>query len=160
ANRRLDGAFALLGRLAPGGLRTALKDALLRWPGLEEGRQERLLASVDDCSRALDFARSMAGRYTIGAVGCLAGTLACFGGWSWCVLALGIKLTVWGWVAVVAVGFMAGGLLSGLFWRNREGRWVKEVLLPEVQRSGTRPEALLAVLEGGGSPNQAEDELK
>src|SRR5262249_29785827 len=60
ANPRLGGAFDLLGRLAPGGLRTALKDALLRWPGLDEGRRERFLASVGDCSRALDFGRSMA----------------------------------------------------------------------------------------------------
>jgi hypothetical protein len=55
---------------------------------------------------------------------------------------------------------MAGGLLSALFWRNRDGRWVKGVLLPEADRSGVRPEALLAVLEGGGSSNQAEDELR
>jgi hypothetical protein len=72
----------------------------------------------------------------------------------------GSNLTFWGWVAVVAGGFMAGGLLSGLFGSKRDGRWVKEVLLPEARRSGTRPEALLAVLEGGGSSNQAGDELR
>ena len=72
---------------------------------------------------------------------------------------LGSDLTFWGWVAAVAGGFMAGGLLSALFWRNRDGRWVKEVLLPEAQRSGTRPEALLAVLEGGRPSHHVKDEL-
>jgi hypothetical protein len=55
---------------------------------------------------------------------------------------------------------VAGGLLSALFWGNRDGRWVKGTLLPEAGRSGVRPEALLAVLEGGGAPHQVGDELR
>jgi hypothetical protein len=55
---------------------------------------------------------------------------------------------------------VAGGLLSTLFWGKRDGRWVQGVLLPEARRSGIRPEALLAVLEGGGSRRQVEDELR
>jgi hypothetical protein len=157
---RLSGAFHLLEQLKPGSLRTALKDALLRWSSLDEGQQVRFLANVDDYSKALGFARSMAGRYTFGAVGCLAGILGCVGVWSGCLLVFGRNLQFWGWVTVVAGGFMAGGLLSGLFGSKRDGRWVKEVLLPEAHRSGIRPEALLAVLEGGGSSNQVEDELK
>jgi hypothetical protein len=160
ANPRLSGAFAVLGRLAPGSLPTALKDALLRWSSLDEGRKERFLASVGDCSQALDFARSMAGRYTFGAVGCLAGLLGSIGVWSGCLLVFGSNLTVLGWVAVFAAGAVGGGLLSTLFWGKRDGRWVKGVLLPEARRSGIRPEALLAVLEGGGSPHQVEDELR
>jgi hypothetical protein len=160
ADPRLGGAFNLLDQLKPGSLRTALKDTLLRWSSLDEGRQVRFLANVDDCSKALGFARSVAGRYTFGAVGCLAGTLACVGVWSGCLLVLGSNLKLWGWVAVFVGGAVAGGLLSALFWRNRDGRWVKGVLLPEADRSGTRPEALLAVLEGGGPSNQAEDELR
>jgi hypothetical protein len=159
ANPRLRGAFDLLERLAPGSLRTALKNALLRWPSLDEGRQECFLASVDDCSRALDFARSMAARYRFGAVGCLAGLLVCFGVWSGCLLVFGTNLTFRGWATVFGGGIVIGGLLTALLWGNRDGRWVKGVLLPEAGRSGIRPEALLAVLEGGGSAQQVEDEL-
>jgi hypothetical protein len=158
---RLSGAFDLLEQLVPGRLRTALKDALLRWSSLDEGQQVRFLADVDDCSKALGFARSMAGRYTFGAAGCLAGIVGCVGVWSGSLLLVrGSHLGLWGWVAVAAGGFMAGGLLSGLFGSQRDGRWVKEVLMPEARRSGIRPEALLDVLEGGGSSNQAVDELK
>jgi hypothetical protein len=156
---RLSGAFQLLDQLRPGSLRTALKDALLRWSSLNEGQQVRFLANVDDCSQALRFARLMAGRYTFGAVGCLLGILGCVGVWSGCLLVLGSNLNLWGWVAVVAGGFLAGGLLSALFRGKRDRRWVKEVLLLEAGRSGIRPAALLAVLEGGGPSNQVEDEL-
>jgi hypothetical protein len=158
-NPRLSGAFELLEQLAPGSLRTALKDALLRWPSLDEGRQDCFLANVDDCSRALGFARTMAGRYSFGVMGCLAGLLGCFGVWAGCLLVLGSNLTLRGWAGVFVGGFVAGGLLSALFWGKRDGRWVRGVLLPEARRSGIRPEALLAVLEGGGSPQQVEDEL-
>jgi hypothetical protein len=160
ANPRLRGAFDLLERLAPGGLRTALKVALLRWSGLDARRQEAFLASVGDCSRALDFAHSMAGRYRFGAVGCLAGILVCVGVWSGCLLVFGIDLTFPGWAAVIAAGVMIGGLVSALLWSNRAGRWVKGVLLPEARRSGIRSEALLAVLEGGGSSRQVGDGLE
>jgi hypothetical protein len=107
-SRRLGGAFHLLEQLKPGSLRTALKDALLRWSSLNEGRQVRFLANVGDCARALDFARSMAGRYSFGAVGCLAGILGCVGVWSGCLLVFG-SMTFWGWVAVVAGGSWPGG---------------------------------------------------
>jgi hypothetical protein len=102
----------------------------------------------------------MAGRYTFGAAGCLAGLLGGIGVWSGCLLVFGTDLTVRGWVAVFAGGAVAGGLLSTLFGGKRDGRWVQGVLLPEARRSGIRPEALLAVLEGGGSPHQVEDELR
>jgi hypothetical protein len=160
ANPRLGGAFALLEQLLAGGLRTALKDALLRWPSFDQGRQDRFLAEVDDCSRALAFARSMAGRYTLGAVGCLAGVLGCVGVWLGCFLVLGGGLKLLGWAGVTGGGLLAGGLLFTLFEGNRGGRWVRGVLLPEVRRSGIRPAALLAVLEGTGSPSQVEDELR
>src|SRR5262249_54822614 len=77
----LGGAFHLLETLKPGNLRTALKDALLQWPSLDEGRREHFLAEVNVCAEALRFARLMAGRYTIGGVGCLAGALGCAGVW-------------------------------------------------------------------------------
>jgi hypothetical protein len=143
ADPRLSGAVALLGRLAPGSLRTALKGALLRWSSLDDDRQDRFVASVGDCSQALDFARAMAGRYPFGAVGCLAGILGCVGVWSGCLLVHGSNLTLWGWVAVAAGGLMAGGLLNALFGNKRDGRWVKGVLMPEARRSGIRPGALL-----------------
>jgi hypothetical protein len=158
-NPRLSEAFDLLERLAPGGLRTALKTALVRWPSLDEGRQGTFLASVGDCARALDFARSMVGRYSFGVVGCLAGILVCVGVWSGCLLVFGTQLTFRGWAAIFVGGCVAGGLLSALLWSNRDGRWVVGVLLPEARAAGIRPEALLAVLEGGGSSQQAEDEL-
>jgi hypothetical protein len=159
-NPRLSEAFDLLERLAPGSLRTALKDALLRWPTLlDEGRQDRFLASVGDCSRALVFARSMAARYRFGVVGCLTGLLVCVGVLAGCLIVLGTDLTFRGWTAVFAGGFVTGGLLSTLLWGNRDRRWVKGVLLPEARRSGIRPEALLAVLEGGVTSHQVEDEL-
>jgi len=156
---RLSGTFDLLEQLTPGSLRTALKEALLGWSSLDESRQERFLANVDDCSKALGFARLMAGRYTFGAVGCLAGILGCVGVWSGCLLVLGSSLKLLGWAALIAGGFVAGGLLNALFEGKRDGRWVKGVLMPEARRSGIRLEALLAVLEGGGSPNQVEDKL-
>jgi len=42
---------------------------------------------------------------------------------------------------------------------HRDGRWVKGVLQPEAQKSGFRPQVLLAILEGGDSKHQVEDEL-
>jgi hypothetical protein len=54
---------------------------------------------------------------------------------------------------------VVGGLLSALFWGSRDRRWVRGVLLPEARGAGIRPEILLAVLEGGGSPRQVADEL-
>jgi hypothetical protein len=156
---RLGGAFHLLEQLTPGSLRTALKGALLRWSSLDQAGQERFLADVGDCSKALAFARSMAGRSPFGAAGCLAGILGCVGVWSGCLLLLGRDLGLLGWVAVVAGGFMAGGLLSAVVGGKRDGRWVKEVLMPEAHRSAVRPGALLAVLEGGSPSNRVQDEL-
>src|SRR5262249_5679970 len=144
---RLSGTFHLLEQLILGSLHTSLKNALLQWSSLDEGQQVRFLANVVDCCKALRFARLMAGRYTFGAVGCLVGILGCAGVWSGCLLVLGRNLNLWGWVAVLAGGFMTGGLLSALFGSKRDGRWVKEVLLPEAHQSEIRLEALLAVLE-------------
>ncbi len=158
---QLKEAFGLLDGLMPGGLRTALKDALLEWSSLDTRHQDRLLAKVDDCSRALEFARVMAGRYRpFGLVGCLAGLLGCVGAWAGCVLVFGTDLKLLGWGAVFAGGVMIGGGLLALVGVNRDKRWARSVLVPEAERSGVSLEALLAVLEGAGSPRLVEDELK
>jgi hypothetical protein len=122
--------------------------------------QERFLAKVHDCSEALRFARLMAGQYTTGALGCLAGILGCAGVWSGCLLVLGSRLDLWGWIGVAAGGLMTGSLLSHLLWLNRDRRWVKEVLIPEAQRSGICLGWLLTVLESGGDLKRVEDELR
>jgi hypothetical protein len=156
---QLSEAIHLLDGLMPGSLRTALKEALLRWRSLDAGQQERFLASVDDCSRALQFARMMASRYPLGVVEWLVGILGCVVTWSGCLLVLGTRLTGWGWLGVIAGGFFTGVLLIAQLGSKREVRWVKGVLLPEAERSGIRPGALLAVLEGTGLSKQVGDEL-
>jgi hypothetical protein len=158
-NPRLGEAFGLYEGLTHGSLRASLKEALFRWPGLGGAGQDRLLADVGDCAKALAFARSVAGHYTFGAAGCVAALLGCAGVWAGCLVAFGTDLASGGWAAVLVAGVVAGGLLSALFWGNRDRRWVRGVLLPEARRAGIRPEILLAVLEGGGSPRQVEDEL-
>jgi hypothetical protein len=155
----LGGAFQLLEQLRPGTLRTALKDALLQWPGLDEGRRVHFLADASGCAEAMRFARRMAGRHTIGVVGCLAGVLGCAGVWSGCVLALGTELGLWGWLGVVVAGVLAGSLLSGLLWSGQDRRWLRSVLIPEADRAGIRPGWLLAVLDGSGPSRGAQDEL-
>jgi hypothetical protein len=155
----LGGAFLLLEQLRPGSLRTALKDALLQWPGLDEGRREHFLADANDCAEALRFARLMAGRSTKGVVGCLGGIVGCAGVWSGCVIAFGTKLSVWGWLGIVSAGIIAGSLLSGLLWSGRDRRWLKAVLFPEAHRSGIHLGWLVAVLEGSGPSKGDEDEL-
>jgi hypothetical protein len=158
---QLKEAFRLLDGLMPGRLRTGLKDALLQWSSLDTRHQDRLLAKVDDCSRALEFARVMAGRYRpFGLVGCLAGLLGCVGAWAGCVLVFGTDLKLSGWGAVFAAGLLIGGGLLALFGANRDVRWTRSVLVPEAERSGVSFAALLAVLEGAGSPHLVEDELK
>jgi hypothetical protein len=159
ATPRLSVAFHLLEQLAPGSLRTALRDALVQWPSLDEAHQECFLAKVNDCAEALRFARSMAGRYTTGVVGCLAGTLACAGVWSGLLLAFGTGLSSLEWLGVIGAGIMAGTLLSRLLWSGRDRRWVREVLLPEADRAGIRLGWVLAVLEGGGSFKRGGDAL-
>src|SRR5262245_19141284 len=155
----LGGAFHLLEQLKPGNLRTALKDALLQWPGLDEGRREHFLEEANGCAEALRFARLMAGRYTTGVVGWLAGALGCAGVWAVCVIAFGTNLGLWGWLGVVGAGVMAGSLLSGLLWSGRDRRWLESVLIPEADRAGIRLGWLLAVLEGSGPSRGGEDEL-
>jgi hypothetical protein len=155
----LGRALHLLEQLKPGNLRTALKDALLQWPGLDEGRRERLLADANGCAEALRFARLMAGRSTIGVVGCLVGTLGCAGVWSGCVMAFGTKLSLWGGLGVVGAGVLAGLLLNGLLLSGRDRRWLKAVLIPEGDRAGIRLGWLLAVLEGSGPSKGGQDEL-
>jgi hypothetical protein len=155
----LGGAFQLLEQLRPGALRTSLKDALLRWPGVDEGWRAHFLANTNGCADALRFARLMAGRYTIGVVGCLAGALGCAGVWSGCVMALGTDLGLWGWLGVLGAGGLAGSLVCGLLWSGRDGRWLKSVLMPEADRAGIRLGWLLAVLEGSGPSTGGQDEL-
>jgi hypothetical protein len=155
----LGEAFHLLDQLKPGGLRTALKDALLRWPSLDEGRRERFLADANACAEALRFARLMAIQSTFGVVGCLVGTLGCAGVWLGCVIAFGTKLSLWGWLGVGGAGVVAGSILSGLLWSGRDRRWLKAVLIPDADGAGIRLEWLLAVLEGSGPSKGGDDEL-
>jgi hypothetical protein len=155
----LGGAFHLLDQLRPGSLRTALKDALLQWSRLDEGRREHFLADTNGCAEALRFARLMAGRSTSGVVGCLGGILGCAGVWSGCVVAFGTKLSVWGWLGVVGAGVLVGSILSGLLWSGRDRRWLKAVLIPEANRAGIRLGWLVAVLEGSGPSKSGDDEL-
>jgi hypothetical protein len=159
ANPRLSMAFDLLEQLTPGSLRTALKDALVLWPSLDEARQERFLAKINHCAEALRFARSMAGRYTTGVVGCLAGTLGCAGVWSGLLLAFGTRLSILGWLGIIGAGILAGSLLSRLLWSGRDRRWVREVLLPEADRAGIHLGWVPAILEGGGAFKRGGDEL-
>ena len=81
ADPRLQDAFLLLDRLAPGPLRFGLRAAVARWPALGEPDRADLLGRVEACRRAEGFARSMAGQYTIGAAGCLAGVAVAAGVW-------------------------------------------------------------------------------
>jgi hypothetical protein len=155
----LGGAFRLLEQLKPGSLRTALKDALLQWPSLDEGRGEQFLTDATGCTEALRFARLMAGRSTTGIVGCLSGTLGCVGVWAGCVVAFGTELSVWGWLGVVGAGVMAGSLLNSLLWSGRDRRWLKAVLIPEADQARISLGWLLAVLEGSAPSKGSEDEL-
>jgi hypothetical protein len=155
----LGGVFQLLEQLRPGNLHTVLKDALLRWPSLDEGRRVHFLADTNGCAEALRFARLVAGRYTIGVVGCLSGALGCAGVWSGCVMALGTDLGLWGWLGVVGAGVLAGSLLSGLLWSGRDRGWLRSVLIPEADRAGIRLGWLLAVLDGSGPSASGQDEL-
>jgi hypothetical protein len=156
---RLQEAFALLEQLTPGRLRTGLREALGRWPQLDEVRQERFLERVKGCAEAARFARSMAGRYTTGAAGCLAAVLVCLGVWSGCTWVFGSRLSTMGWVAVVAAGLMAGGMAAQFLWGGRDRRWVKEVLAPEARRSGISLGWLIVVLEDGPPSHLVPDEL-
>jgi hypothetical protein len=155
----LGEAFHVLEKLKPGNLRTALKGALLQWPSFDESQREHFLAEANGCAEALQFACLMAGRYTTGVVGWLAGTLGCAGVLAGCVIAFGTELGLWGWLGVVGAGVMAGSLLSGLLWSGRDRRWLKSVLIPEADRAGIRLGWLLAVLEGSGPSKGGEDEL-
>jgi hypothetical protein len=156
---RLSTAVQLLEQLAPGSLRTALKDALVQWPGLNEGCQERFLAKANDCAEALRFAKSMAARYPTGVVGCLGGALACAGVWSGCLLVFGTNLSLWGWLGILGGGIVAGTSLSRLLVSGRDRRWIREVLLPEADRAQIHLGWVLAVLEGGGFFQRGGDEL-
>ena len=155
----LGGAFQLLEELKPGSLRTGLKDVLLQWPSLDEGRREHFLADANGCAEALRFTRLMAGQSAIGVVGCLGGSLVCAGVWLGCVVAFGTELSALQWLGVGGAGVMAGSLLTGLLWSGMDRRWLKAVLIPEADRAGIRLGWLLAVLEGSGPLKGGEDEL-
>jgi hypothetical protein len=139
----LSEASQLLEQLKPGSLRTALKNSLLQWPSLDEGRRERFLADANGCTEALRFARHQAGRFTTRVAGCLVGTLGCAGVWSGCVVAFGTELSVWGWLGVVGAGVIVGSLLSNLLWSGRERRWLRTVLIPEADRAGISPRVVV-----------------
>ena len=160
ATAQLSEAFQILDQLTPGSLRTGLKATLQEWERLDRSQQDRFLAKVHDCSEALRFARLMAGRHAVGAIGCLAGVVGCVGVWSACLLIPRSSLSALGWVGIAAAGLVTGGALSHQFWSKRDRRWVKDVLIPEAQQSGIRLGTLLAVLEDGMSLTRVEDELR
>ena len=102
----------------------------------------------------------MAGRYTIGAAGCLAGVVLAVGVWVAAGFTFGrLDLGAVGWVLVVIAGLAAGGLPGWLLSQTRGRHWVRDVLLPEADRAGVLPEWVLAVLEGTAARGGAEDEL-
>src|SRR5262249_18672535 len=118
ADPQLREAFYLFEQLTPGRLRMEVRDTIRQWSGIDKTQRARFLAKVHDLSEALRFARLMAGRYTTGPVGCLAGALGCLGVWSACIFFFGARLSVWEWIGVSTAGLVTGGLLSQLFWRK------------------------------------------
>jgi hypothetical protein len=155
---QLRDAFLLMDKLSPGPLRFGLQAALARWPTLREPDKADLIGRVQACSQAEEFARAMAGRYTIGAVGCLAGVAVAAGVWvaAWLLFdGLGILA----WVLVTVLGLVAGGVPYSFLSAARDRKWVQEVLLPEADRSGVTPEWVLAVIEKTAAPRGARDEL-
>ena len=158
ADPRLPDAFLLLDRLAPGPLRFGLRAAVARWPALGEPDRADLLGRVEACARAEGFARSMAGRYTIGAAGCLAGVAVAAGVWVAAGLTF-VGLGTLGWALVAVVGLVAGGVPGWLLSQARDRWWVRDVLLPEADRAGVLPAWVLAVVEGTTAPRGAGDEL-
>jgi hypothetical protein len=157
---RLGGAFALLDQLAPGGLRTGLTETLKQWARLDDAQRERVLRKVHDCSEALRFARSIAGRYRAGVAGCLAGAVACAVVWTVCLLVTGTQLGLWGWVGLVTMGAISGGIVTQLLWGRRDRHWVKEVLVPEARQSGVGLGWLLTALENSAPRKGVDDELR
>ena len=157
ADPRLPDAFLLLDRLAPGPLRFGLRAAVARWPA-------SVSPTGPTCSggsrrrRAEGFARSMAGRYTIGAAGCLAGVAVAAGVWVAAGLTF-VGLGTLGWALVAVVGLVAGGVPGWLLSQARDRWWVRDVLLPEADRAGVLPAWVLAVVEGTTAPRGAGDEL-
>jgi hypothetical protein len=141
AEPRLRDAFLLLDRLAPSPLYYGLRSHVARWAALGDPDRADLLRRVEACARAEAFARSMAGRYPIGATGCLAETVLAVGVW----VAAGFTLArmdagAVGWVLVAVAGLAAGGLPGWLLSQTRGRRWVRDVLLPEADREGVLPE--------------------
>jgi hypothetical protein len=158
ADPQLRDAFLLLDRLAPGSLRVGLRDALIRWPVLGEPDRADLLERVEACTGAERFARAMAGRYSIGAAGCLAGVLGAIAVW----VPAGLTfegLGTSGWLLVIAIGLAAGGAPCYLLWQVRDRQWVRNVLLPEANKAGVEPRWLLAVVEGTAGGTGAADEV-
>jgi hypothetical protein len=158
AEPRLRDAFLLLDRLAPGPLYFGLRSDVIRWPALDEPDREDLLRRVEACARAEAFARCIAGRYTMGTAGCVAGVVLAVGVWTVAGLTLR-DLDAGGWVMVGVAGLAAGGVPSWLLVKTRGRRWVREVLIPEAEGEGVSPEWVLAVLEGTAPPKGAEDDL-
>jgi hypothetical protein len=160
AEPRLQDAFLLLDRLAPGRLNFGLRADMARWPALGEPDRADLLQRVEACARAEAFARSMAGRYPSGAAGCLAGVVLAVGVWvaAWFTLRY-MDVGALGWALVAIAGLAAGGLPGSLLSQTRGRRWVRDVLIPEADRAGVLPEWVLAVLEGTAAPGGTEDEL-
>jgi hypothetical protein len=158
AEPRLRDAFLLLDRLAPGSLHFGLRSDVIRWPALDEPGREDLLQRVEACARAEAFARSIAGRYTMGTAGCVAGVVLAVGVWTVLGLTLG-HLETGGWVMVGVAGLAAGGVPGWLLLQTRGRRWVREVLLPQAKAEAVSPEWVLAVLERTAPPKGAGDDL-
>ena len=124
----------------------------------DEPDREDLLRRVEACARADAFARAIAGRYTMGTAGCVAGVVLAVGVWTVAGLTVG-HLDAGGWVMVGVAGLAAGGVPSLLLLKTQGRRWVREVLLPKAEGEGVSPEWVLAVLEGTAPPRGAEDDL-
>jgi hypothetical protein len=158
AEPQLQNAVSLLDRLSPGPLRFGLHAELAEWPRFDEAQRADLLGRVESCSRAMDFAREMAKRYSFGGIGCLIVLVVATGVWVTAGLTFS-RLGAFGWAAVIASGLMAGGVPAQLLSVVRNRRWVREVLLPEAEHTGVSPEWILAILDGSTAPRGTGDEL-
>ena len=158
SDSRLRNAFALFDRLPPCPLKSDLEADLAKWPSLVEPGRADLLGRVDKCSEAEEFAQAMAGRYSLGATGCLLGVAVAAGVWIAAWLTLDIQGTL-GWTLVGILGLAAASVPHQLLSASRDRRWVREVLLPEADRARVPLAWVLAVIEKSGSPRGARDEL-
>lgn len=147
ADPRFEEAFRSLDELRPGPLRLRLRDDLRRWGGLDEGRREDLVRTVDESARAMRFTRSMAAKIPMGA-GCLSGLLACFAVWgaSFGILAWEEVGLLWG-IGLGLAGLCAGAAAYQFVQGHRVRRWTRDVLIPESRKSGVDFRRVIDILD-------------